>query len=210
MKNIIFIAALILKSAVVLAQQETEATGHRSKIFKYYFNGAVGFYFPFGSVNALKQTGDVTAFQFEIDYKDNWFSRICFDQYDVGYEDRIQLNGLNTYINDKVSTMYIGLDIGYQFNKAKKLSGFLYGGGGFTSMNVPIARYDNVQNNLEITNSMKSFLGVRCGLGLAYTFSRIFILYSDIQYLTIPFKTELSNKQLKGVSLQIGFKTPLQ
>ena len=77
-------------------------------------------------------------------------------------------------------------------------------------MNVPTVNYNATSNQLQIAKSSKSFIGLRTGIGVEYEFNRFFILYTDVQYLSIPFKTALSDKQLNGVSFQIGFKTPLQ
>jgi opacity protein-like surface antigen len=210
MKQTALVTILLITIKFSMAQQENKIVQTNPKRFEYYFNGAFGFYFPLNTASAVASRGNISTFQFQANDKDNFFSRLCFDQYNVGYEDNININGLNTYIKDKVQTTYIGVDIGYTFHLGEKLSPFTYIGAGFTSIDVPVVNYNNLQNNLRIVTSTKSFLGLRGGIGAEYEFNKFFILYLDAQYLSIPFKTDLSNKQLNGVSIQIGFKTPLQ
>ncbi len=109
-----------------------------------------------------------------------------------------------------MQTNTYGLDIGYSFFEKKKLSYFAYVGGGLAAMRVPIIRYDQTTNTIESFKSSKNFLNLRTGIGIEYEFNKFFILYFEAQYSSIPFKTDLSNKQLNGISTLIGFKTPLQ
>jgi opacity protein-like surface antigen len=210
MKQTATVFILLFTANLSIAQQENKIIQTKPKRFEYYFNGAFGFYFPFNTTKTVASRGNVNTFQIQVNYKDYFFSRLCFDQYNVGYEDNVTINSLSTYIKDKVQTTYIGLDIGYTFHLGKMLSPFAYIGAGYTTMDVPTVSYDNIQNNLRIVTSTKSFLGLRGGIGAEYEFNKFFILYADAQYLSIPFKTDLSNKDLNGISLQIGFKTPLQ
>lgn len=57
------------------------------KRFDYYFNGSFGFYFPMNTAKTVASSGNIYTFQFQVNYKDNYFKSFCFDQYNVNYED---------------------------------------------------------------------------------------------------------------------------
>lgn len=196
------IAVLCLISSSAFSQNENR--------FKFYFNGSFGIYLPSKAESALSKNGSVFTFQFQTNYKDNYFTRIYFDQSNLNYRDNVVINGLNASIDDYVQTNAYGLDIGYSLFETRKLSYFAYVGGGLATMHVPIIRYDQTINTIESFKSNKNFLNLRGGVGVEYEFSKIFILYLETQYSSIPFKTDVSNKQLNGITTLIGFKTPLQ
>ena len=107
--------------------------------WQYYFNGGVGYYFPLTARTSLSESGSVSSFQFQVDYKERLFGRLFFDQYSIAFH-----------------TKYIQ------------------------------------------------------GLGANFKINRYFILYLEPQYMSFPVKTQVYNGNLDGVSLQLGFKTPLQ
>jgi hypothetical protein len=208
-------AILVTLASTVLAQ-ENDST-YANKIvqkspnrFEYYFNGGFGFYFPSKSVNVLSSRGVINTFQFQINYKGNFFSRFAFDLYNVNYTNHLTANGTNSTFQGKVQTTFIGLDLGYTGGISKKLTWFSYGGIGVVTMDVPLGDYSATTNTLRITTSTRNFMSYRGGAGFECEFNKFFIVYADIQFLSIPFKTDLRNHQLNGYSLQIGFKTPLQ
>ena len=90
------------------------------KRFKYYFNGSFGLYLPSKVDDALSKNGSVYTFQFQTNYKDNYFTRLYFDQSNINYSDKVISNGLNVRIDDYVQTNSYGLDIGYSFFEKKK------------------------------------------------------------------------------------------
>jgi hypothetical protein len=213
--NVFVVISLIAIANLRVSAQENDSI-YANKVvqksprrFEYYFNGAFGFYFPTNAGN-LDSRGGINSVQFQVNYRDNFFSRLSFDLYNVGYTDNVNLNGINTFVQDKMQTTYIGLDLGYTGGIGKKLAWFAYGGVGLASMDVPLKEYNPATNTLRITTSTRNFLSYRGGAGFEYEFSRFFVVYIDAQYLSIQFKTDLSNQQLNGYSLQIGFKTPLQ
>ncbi len=182
---------------------------NKPKRFEYYFNGAFGLYFPFTTnTKAVANRGFVNTFQFQVNYKNNLFSRFFFDQYSVGYDENVLQNSTTLNVNQKVQTTSLGLDFGYTFDY-KKFSPYAYMGAGVALMDVPTVENLPTSNTINVGTSNKNFLGLRAGIGADFNISKLFIIYAETQYLNIPFKTDLSNKNLQGLSLQIGFKTPL-
>jgi hypothetical protein len=206
----IFFTLLLLKTDFVFCQTKNQIIQKNPKRFEYYFNGGFGIYFPTQESAILANNGPIYSFQIQVNYKHNYFTRLAFDQYNVGYNDDFNINGLNFKINDKVQTLNMGFDYGYTFHLFKKFSPFAYVGIGYASMEVPNVKYDISAKVLDISNTRNPFLSLRGGIGGEYEFNKFFIVFTELQYLSIPFKTDLSNKELNGVSFQIGFKTPLQ
>lgn len=201
---------LFMKIGFVYCQTASQIIQKNPKRFEFYFNGGFGLYFPTQESALLTNNGPIYSFQIQANFKDNYFSRLAFDQYNIGYNDIININGINININDKVQTLNIGSDYGYTFHLSKKFSPFAYVGIGYASMEVPDVKYDITSKVLDISNIRNSFLSLRGGVGGEYEFNKFLIVFTDLQYLSIPFKTDISNKELNGISFQIGFKTPLQ
>lgn len=210
MKKIAAILFVILGLNTALSQEKNTLVEDNPKRFKYYFNGGFGFYFPQKSTNALSKKGPVYTFQFQCNYKDNYFTRVFFDQSNINYQDEFTLNGLNIRMNDYIQTNAFGLDVGYSLFEKKKLSYFGYIGAGAATMRTPLIRYSPTDDTLETYKSTKTFLNLRTGVGIEYEFNKFFIIYLEAQYSSIPFETDLSKKQLNGISTILGFKTPLQ
>jgi opacity protein-like surface antigen len=201
---------LLMKTGFAFCQDKNQVVQKNPKRFEYYFNGGFGLYFPTQKSAVLENNGPIYSFQVQINYKQNYFTRIAFDQYNVGYNDDIEINGLKIKINDKVQILNSGIDYGYTFHLFKKFAPFAYVGVGYASMEVPKISYDISAKTIDITNTRNPFLSLRGGVGGEYEFSKFFIVFAEFQYLSIPFKTDISNKELNGISFQIGFKTPLQ
>lgn len=201
---------LLLKLTVSFSQNEIDTLLQKTRTFNYFFNGGFGIYIPTQKTKGLAENGSIYSFQIQVNIKRNIFSRLAFDLYNIGYTQELNTNGLNLKISDKVQTLNIGFDFGFNYNSCKKFNPYTYLGLGYALMEVPVVRNTNTLNSLEITNTQKPFLSIRVGLGADYKFNKIFILSAEIQYLSIPFKTDINNRGLNGIGFQIGFKTPLQ
>ena len=128
----------------------------------------------------------------------------------MNYNDTRNLNGLQAKIDDDLDTNTYGIDLGYTFIEASKLSPYVYLGGGFATMKTPVIDYNSATNTVTTSRSTKNLLNYRIGIGAEYEISKLFILSLETQYNSIPFKTDLNKKQLNGTMILIGFKTALQ
>jgi hypothetical protein len=167
--SVFIVLSLIAIGNSEVNAQETDST-YSNKIvqknprrFEYYFNSGIGFYFPLNASNQLASRGLVNTFQFQFNYKHNFFTRLSFDLYNIEYNDNVNLNGLNTFVKDKVQNTFIGLDVGYTGGITKKLAWFAYGGVGMSSMDVPLKEYNGSTNVLRLTTSTRNFLSLRTG-----------------------------------------------
>jgi hypothetical protein len=193
----------------VNAQQYNKSIGNKSSRFKYYFNGGVGYCLPGNGKDVLAKKGSYTSFSFQINYKENIFLRTFFDIVNINYEKATTVNNINTLIKDKLNANFIGLDSGY--NKSiGKFTPAIFIGGGLVTMDVPQLNFDVPNNSINFDTKRKRFFGFRTGLNLDYEINKLFILYIEGNFLSIPYKTEIDNQLLNGIVLQIGFKTPLK
>ncbi len=204
MKHFFKVAILFLIVTSSFAQEKPE------RRFEYYFNTSFGLYLPNNAPKPLAKSGMVYTFQFQVNFKHNYFGRLYFDQYSVNYRDTRNLNGLQAKIDDDLDTNTYGIDLGCTFIEASKFSPYVYFGGGFATMKTPIIDYNSAINTITTNRSSKNFLNYRIGLGAEYEISKMFILSLETQYNAIPFKTDLDNKQLNGIMILVGFKTALQ
>jgi opacity protein-like surface antigen len=194
----------------LFCQTENQVIQTNPKRFRYYFNGGLGLYTPINQAKLLAKNGIVYSFQAQINYKDSYFIRLAFDQYNISYSNNTIINGLNIKINEKVQTLNIGVDYGYAFHLSKRFSPIVYLGIGYASMEAPTVKYDNTSNVVDVSIVKKAFVSFRGGVGGEYEFNKYFIISAEVQYLSIPFKTDIGNQQLNGLNFQISFKTPLQ
>ncbi|MBC8033472.1 MAG: hypothetical protein H7Y03_04965 [Chitinophagaceae bacterium] len=189
--------------------QYNEPVTHKPARFKYYFNGAFGFYLPDNLSKSLANNGSITAANFQMNYHDNYFSRVFFDQLNIKYQANAVVNDVYTSINSKVSNTTFGVDLGYTF-PIRRLSPYIYGGAGMSILDVPIVKPDLLNNNVTYATSTKSFLNLRAGIGCDLEISKLFIIYVEGQFSSVPYKTVIDNRRLNGFSVLLGFKTPLQ
>lgn len=188
----------------------TTAQTTDNRRFEYYFNGSYGIYLPKDASGALAKSGIVYTFQFQAYFKHNYFARLFFDQYNVNYKENKNFNGTTLNIDDNLVTNTYGLDLGYTFIESHKLSPYIYVGGGAATIKAPNLEFNESTNTLNSSSSSESFLTYRVGVGLEYEISKLFIISFESQYSSIPYETNLSDKQLNGVMTLIGFKTSLQ
>jgi opacity protein-like surface antigen len=199
------VLALLLTNAA-RSQSNTE---DRPRKMLYYFNGGIGIYIPTDTHGALSETGFANSFQFQIDYKKHFFSRLYFDQYNIAFHTLYTAgDGSSLFINGKVPSSVIGLDVGYRWH-VKRFSPYVYAGTGGAITDVPYLK-ENTSNDIEVTTGSHSSLAWRGGVGVTYKLSKMFILYIESQYVSFPITTQVYSGSLDGMSLQIGFKTPLQ
>jgi hypothetical protein len=182
----------------------------KEKKVLYYFNGGIGYYLPLSAGSFLSEKGTTSSFQFQVDYKNHLFGRFYFDQYNVAFHTKFMQNGGNTYINGKVQTTALGLDVGYSWH-VHRLSPYAYVGTGLAMTDVPFLQNNTPgTNDAILTTESRSSLAFRAGVGMNYKINRFFIIYIEPQFLSFPIKTQVYDGMLNGVSVQLGFKTPLQ
>jgi hypothetical protein len=209
LKKIIFFSCFMLKIYPIFCQVEKQISKKMTP-FEYFFNSGFGYYFPTNGQPLLAKSGAVYGFQVQVNYKKRFFVRLAFDQYRINYTDNLKVNGQNLTINDKVETLDIGFDFGYSTKLSKRFSTYGYMGAGNAAIQVPNLHYNAPTNSIDFSTSEKDFLSFRGGWGGEFEISKVFIVFGELQYLSIPFRREIRDKHLDGVSCIIGFKTPLQ
>lgn len=208
-KKLMCIVLFLLKINVGFTQTDSNVINKKPSQLKYYSNSGFGIYFPIRSSEKLDKSGIIYNFQVQVNHKSHYFGRLTFDQFNIGYTDKAVINGLNIKIDNKLQTLNIGIDGGYTVDMNKKIALFAYIGIGYASVEIPKVDYNTATKIVDISSISKPFLSFRGGVGVDYKLIKSMIIFTDFQYLTIPFKTDISNKELNGISCQIGIKTPL-
>ncbi len=177
------------------------------KKFNYTFNSGIGAYNPLINNAKLASTGLLFSFQLQANYKTKYFSRITFSQFSLSYKDNFAVNGLNIKIEDRLETLTLGLDAGYVFFQKNKFNTYALVGASSAAMFIPKIQYNSANTDSNISKQLNFFPLFNAGIGLEYKLSKLVILSAEIQYVSIPFKTELSSKQFNGIISQLNFKT---
>jgi hypothetical protein len=203
------VVALGITGLKVLSQEYNKPVDNRQGKFKYYINGSFGFFFPNNTEDVFHKRGSYNSFSFQVNHKDDLFIRLFFDVSNINYEKLAVVDNLSMLIKDKVSSNFIGLDAGYNKSFGRFTPSVFIGTGLFT-MDVPKINIDAITGTINFNKERKGFFAFRGGASIEYEVNRIFLLYLECSYLSIPYKTAIDDRHLKGLVFQIGFKTPLQ
>lgn len=206
-KKIEYMLIILICAQISGAQNDTLKNG-KLKVMQWYFNGSFGYYLPLENPTALADRGGFAGFNFEGVFKRRGFFNVAFDQGSINFETNVQSNGIYLNYKSRLRTTYITANVGYGLN-SKKLQPYVYAGLGLATVDSPVLKIDNNTKSISFTSTNKNFFTYRLDVGIIYYLNKLFILYADVQYSSIPFKTDLANKQLNGITLQLGFKTPL-
>ncbi|MCA4895588.1 MAG: hypothetical protein ING84_11340 [Cytophagales bacterium] len=175
--------------------------------FEYYFNGAVGIYNPTNGPKESDYAGNTFSFQFQVNYKDHFFTRLFVDSYDIGYKNELTTQGIVLAFNDRVQAINLGGDFGYTW-LIGRVSPYAYAGVGLALVNLPQVT-TAVGNRVQIDKPSIQTFAFRTGAGLDFEITKNFIVYLEGQFLSIPDTSPLQRQALNGISLQAGIKTPL-
>ncbi|MFM8739246.1 MAG: hypothetical protein ACKOC0_03485 [Cytophagales bacterium] len=115
---------------------EAEAQNKKPSRFEYYFNGAVGAYYPTKGPKESDYNGNMFSFQLQINYKDRFFTRPFIDSYDICYKSELVTQGITLAFNDRVQTLNLGGDFGYAW-QIGRFSPCAYAGLGLALVNLP-------------------------------------------------------------------------
>jgi hypothetical protein len=192
----------------VLAQ-EKESVDKEPTRFEYYFNSGFGYYFPLNNNEFLGDRGASYSFNIQVNYKSNYFIQGYFDMSTINYKkDKIVVNGVVSSLDYKLNANNIGLDFGYTL-PIKSFSPYAYIGAGVTFMDTPFIKSGTDSGEIIFGTKTKCFPQFNAAIGIDYEITRYFVLFGEIQYSSTFLKTSLDNQRLHGVSLLLGFKTPL-
>ena len=175
--------------------------------FDYYFNGAVGIYYPTNGSKESDYNGDTFTFQFQVNYKHHFFTRIFVDSYDIGYKNELTTQGITLAFNDRVQAINLGADFGYTLVFGR-FSPYAYGGLGLGLVNLPQIT-TTVGSRVQIDKPSIQTFAFRTGVGFDFEITKNFIVYLEGQFLSIPDTSPLQQQALNGISFQMGIKTPL-
>lgn len=186
---------------------QAAAQNKKPSRFEYYFNGAVGIYYPTRGPKESDYSGDTFTFQFQINYKDHFFTRLFVDSYDIGYKNELVTQGITLAFNDRVQAINLGGDFGYAW-LIGRFSPYAYAGLGLALVNLPQIT-TAVGNRVQIDKPSIQAFAFRGGAGLDFEITKNFIVYMESQFLSIPDTSQLQQQALNGISFQMGIKTPL-
>lgn len=206
--NKIFIVATGIISIASHVQGQDEKKKSSGK-FEYSFNAGFGYFFPLRSSKFLGDRGPVYSTNFQVTYKKHFLTHLFFDMVTVDYhKENINVNNVSYTLDYKLNANNIGIDLGYTY-PVKKFAPYFFIGTGLSLMDTPFLKPGEQDQKVVFGTRTHSFLMFRGSIGLDYEISRSFILYLDGQYSTTAFRSVLDNKSIQGLSLQVGFKTPL-
>jgi opacity protein-like surface antigen len=186
---------------------QAEAQNKTPSRFEYYFNGAVGAYYPTKGPKESDYNGNMFSFQLQINYKDRFFTRPFIDSYDIGYKSELVTQGITLAFNDRVQTLNLGGDFGYAW-QIGRFSPYAYGGLGLGLVNLPQIT-TTVGSRVQIDKPSIQTFAFRTGSGFDFEITKNFIVYLEGQFLSIPDTSPLQQQALNGMSFQMGIKTPL-
>lgn len=186
---------------------QATAQSRKPSRFEYYFNGAIGIYFPTSGFKESDFNGNTFTFQFQVNYKDHFFTRLFIDSYDIGYRSELVIQGITLEFNDRIQTINLGGDFGYTW-LIGRFSPYAYAGLGLALVNLPQIT-NAASSRVQIDKPSIQTFAFRTGVGFDFEVTKSFIVCLEGQFQTIPNTSSLQQQALNGISLQVGIKAPL-
>jgi hypothetical protein len=199
----ILLSLILLISNKMQAQVKTIA----KNISKYglYYNGGIGIFTPFTNKNASLDI--VYSFQAQVNYKDKFMGRLFFNQFNTSVTHNAVQNGLQLNYTLKSPVVIIGMDGGYTLYNKNKLSINTALGVGYAGLKSLHTDIDTMMHQIKITEANRHRTAFTTNIAPVYKFNRYFILSAEFQYIHI---TDFNTNLIRGLNIQLNFKTPLQ
>lgn len=202
----IVVAIAVLFCNSILAQLSTDIDGTK---YHLDFGGSFGAFFPYSKTNGLNSTVGSNAITYlQLNFKKHYFARLKLGQTTVDYKSIQNYSSLTTNVDAKINSTNIGLDLGYQkrWNHFQPY-GFL--GIGVSFFEKPDVTYSNSNNMVNFKTGSETQIYLNAGVGLNYIISRNFIIFGELQTITIPNIPTGSLTHLSGISPLLGIKALL-
>lgn len=174
---------------------------------KNYLNTGFGVYVPVNSYSNTNDIGTCASLNLESELTNHSAARFSIDTYRIPLLKEINFNSIPIKSNTKANITSIGLDYGLHFT-AKKWRFYAFAGASVCFIDEPDFKISN-NSAVSIESSNVTRWAVRLSPGLKYHLSDSFILFSELQTLSVFYKNKNNTNLLSGGGLLIGITTKL-
>lgn len=195
MKNKIIIFCLIFINSIY-AQNE----------LKNYLNTGFGLYAPYNSGSNSSDIGNSATLNLEVELTKRSISRFSIDTYRIPLLKEINFNNAIVKSNTKSNITSLGLDYGlhYVHNKWRF---YTFVGGSICFIDEP--EFTIANNSLLIDSKNVTRFAIRVSPGVKYHFTDTFILFAELQNLSVFYKNQDNKNLLSGGGLVFGIATKI-
>jgi hypothetical protein len=172
---------------------------------KNYLNTGFGIYAPMNS--KAENIGNSATLNLEVELTKRSISRFSMDTYRMPLLKEINFNNAVIKSNTKANITSIGLDYGL-YSVHKKWRFYTFIGGSVCFIDEPEF---TISNNTTISIDSKNVtrFAIRVSPGIKYHFTDTFILFAELQSLTLYYKNQENKNSLNGGGLVIGIATKI-
>lgn len=195
--NTFLLSFFVLFSNVMLSQ--TELTN--------YLNTGFGLYVPFNSGSASNDIGNTATLNLEAEFTKHSIARFSIDTYRIPLIKQTVFNDAIVKSNTKTNITSLGLDYGLHFF-ANKWRIYTFVGGSICFIDEPEFTIAN-NSLLSIDSKNVTSFAFRISPGIKYHFTETFILFAELQNLSIFYKNTESKNLLNGGGLVFGIATKI-
>ena len=174
---------------------------------KNYLNTGFGVYVPTNSGSNSNDIGNTATLNLEVELTKRSISRFSIDTYRIPLLKEINFNNAILKSNTKSNITSLGLDYGlhYVHNKWRF---YTFIGGSICFIDEPEFTIAN-NSSLVIDSKNVTRFAIRVSPGVKYHFTDTFILFAELQYLSVYYKNQENKNLLSGGGLVFGIATKI-
>jgi Outer membrane protein beta-barrel domain len=196
MKNKMIVFCLVFINSI-FAQTE----------LKNYLNTGFGLYVPTNSNSNSDDIGNTATLNLEVELTKRSISRFSIDTYRIPLLKETNFNNTTVKSNTKANITSLGLDYGMHFVH-NKWRFYTFVGGSVCFIDEPEFSSSN-NSNLVIDSKNVTRFAVRVSPGIKYHFTDTFILFAELQNLSVFYKNTEGKNLLNGGGLVFGIASKI-
>ncbi len=194
-----------MKYKALIAQLFVFSSINAQTPLKNYINTGFGIYMPVNSISRANEIGNCAAFNLEAELTKRSLARFSINTYRLPLVKEVNFNNSIIKSNTKASVTTIGLEYGLHL-VSNKWNFYSFAGASICFIDEPEF---TVSNNSSLSIDSKNL--TRCAItlspGIKYHFTDTFILFAELQNLSIFYKNQDNKNLLSGGGLIIGITT---
>lgn len=174
---------------------------------KNYLNTGFGLYAPFNSSADESSMGNSATLNLEAELSKHSTARFSIDTYRIPLSKEINFNNSIIKSDSKANITSLGLDYGLYYT-SNKWRFYTFAGGSICFIEEPQFTSTN-SSLLTVESKNATRWAIRISPGIKYSFSDSFVLFTELQGLSIFYKNRDNNNLLNGGGLIFGIATKI-
>jgi hypothetical protein len=174
---------------------------------KNYLNTGFGVYVPTNSNSGADDIGNTATLNLEVELTKRSISRFSIDTYRIPLLKETNFNNAIVKSNTKANITSLGLDYGLHY-VCNKWRFYTFAGGSICFIDEPEFS-SSINSSLILDSKNVTRFAIRVSPGIKYHFTDTFILFAELQNLSVFYKNQDNKNLLSGGGLVFGIATKI-